>query len=282
MKCAKHTAADAVGVCVSCGIGVCRSCEIKVVGRTHCKTCVEAGRAYDPQAAPVRTYPTYGPTISPPVEAKPTGNPSRAFFIMGFIGMIILMASGMINWIFDTTGFFFYWMFMMPFPVYTISLAIFCASIVVTSIALYGYRRNYGSLMGIATFIISLILPWFLLIAKLLLYTGLVFTPHTSYYPPYYTYYYPGPLYIHYFALYITGAVLIGVLFILWGCALFVVRKHTGKAGLPIAAGILFIIAGSFWCTIMLYQIGSILLIPAGILWMISLATSRMPGDFTY
>jgi hypothetical protein len=136
--------------------------------------------------------------------------------------------------------------------------------------------------MGLATFILSLIFPWFLLLAKLLLYSGLVFVPYTSPYYPYHTYMMPGPLLLHYVVLYILGTVLIGVLFILWGCALLVIRNYTGIAGLPIAAGIIFIIAGSFWCSLYLYPIGSILLIPAGILWMISLATSRVSDDFTY
>ena len=163
--------------------------------------------------------------------------------------------------------------------VYMISLIIMISSIIVTAMAIYGYRRNYGSTMGLATYIISLIFLWFLLVSKLLLYTGLVFVPYTTYY---YTYWMPGPLYAHYYALYITGNALIGVLFILWGSAQILARKYTGKGGLLIASGVLFIIAGSFWCTTLLYPIGSIMLIPAGILWMISLATSRIPEEFAY
>ncbi len=252
------------------------------MGRTHCKACVEAGRAFEPRATPTRTHDVYAPTIrSVSPEPKPVGPPTRGFFIMGFIGMLLLMSVGMVNWINDTTGFFTPWFLIppIPTPVYMISLILVCSSIVVASIAFYGYRRNYGSTMSLATFIISLIFPWFLLISKLLLTTGLVFVPYTTYY---YTYWMPGPLYLHYIALYIVGSALIGVLFILWGCALIVVRKYTGKAGLPIASGIIFIIAGSFWCSIFLYPVGSILLIPAGILWMISLATSRIPEEFVY
>ncbi len=71
-----------------------------------------------------------------------------------------------------------------------------------------------------------------------------------------------------------VGLILIGVVFILFGVSKIVVRNETGQMGVTLAAGILFILAGGFFCSFFFDIIGYILLLPACIVGMTSLFLS--------
>jgi hypothetical protein len=193
---------------------------------------------------------------------------SRGIFIVGLIGMLLLI---IIVPVMLLTRF-------IPFYVpifFTAMLVVLLAAIVLGSFAFFGFYRNYGSLMGFATFVVSLIFPWFSLAADYLHgYSGLavIFTPYHA----------PGPLFHFWLFTWILGDFLIGVLFLLWGFSFIAVRKSIGNSKLAIAVGVLFILGGSFWLTFLLRLYGgvfylafsSIFLIPAGILGLVSLFTA--------
>ncbi len=185
---------------------------------------------------------------------------SRGLFIAGFIGMLLLVL------IVPTTLF----MRFAPFYVaiyFTIMLVVLLAGIILGSFAFLGFNRNYGSVMGLAAFLVSLILPWFSLAADYLHgYSGLAFT-----FLPYPT---PGPLFHVWLFMWIAGDIFIGVIFLLWGISFITVRKSTGNSKLAIAVGILFIVGGGFWCTFFWRVFGDIFLVPGAILGLISLITA--------
>ncbi len=261
MKCAKHPRRDAIAVCVSCGIGICRDCEIKVQNRSHCKECVEAGRATTP-AAPLIPKPVPG-KVTP--VATPTGIPSKGFYNTASIGLIILMVGANLMWISEFIAFG--W-FLSINVVRLVSVCLFCAGGVMSALAMYGFRRNYGPQLAYIVFIISVIFVWFMLIPVIINYGFLAgsFIPLAL-----------NPVYLAYIILYYLGYVLAGVMMILWGATVLYVRNYLGIPGLAMATSILFIITGSFFCTVALAIVAQIMLIPSGILGIITLSTTDVP-----
>jgi hypothetical protein len=150
--------------------------------------------------------------------------------------------------------------------VYVIPSIIFCAGGVMAALGIYGLRRTYGSTMALATFIISMVFIWFTLIPEII---------YLIMYPLGYPYYYT--FFMVYYIMYYLGNALAGVMFILWGCTYLTTRAHLGNEGLAIAAGVLYIITGGFWCSMVLQLVGDIMLIPSGILAIILLLTA--PGS---
>ena len=184
------------------------------------------------------------------------------------------MVAANLMWAFS---YLYIFLFMWGTPIYIVYIipsAIFCAGGVMGAFAFYGQRRNYGSTMALTTFIISVIFIWFQLIPGIIS----VFLFGAGYpSSPYYYYFYYSPLYMIYNIMSYLGYILAGVMIILWGCALLTTRVHMGNEGLGIAAGVLFIITGSFWCSIYLTMIGCIMLIPSGILGIILLLRAKVP-----
>ncbi len=268
MKCAKHPRSHAVGVCISCGEGVCRNCEIRVQGRTHCKPCVEKGRI--PHPTPTYTAPA----------AQPKGKPTRKYFIIGAVGTIILIVGATLFWTIPFVSMyisFFYNPYLMGYLYLAVTIIIGVGG-TLGSIGIYGHRWNYGSVLSVVTCVLSMIFTWFLLPTAILsfVFMGL----------PYY-YYYHSPLLLVMDILGSLGYILMGVMFILWGVAMINARNHMGNAGLGVATGILYIITGGFWCATMgasyifysvyLYYVACILVIPSGILGIITLLRARVP-----
>ncbi|TLZ64708.1 MAG: hypothetical protein E6K13_01575 [Methanobacteriota archaeon] len=129
-------------------------------------------------------------------------------------------------------------------------------------IGILGFWKNYGSAIGLAAFIFGLIaiVAFLSLLAFLLLgafggFGGFSFTI---------------------FILGAIGLVLIGVMFILDGVA-YIVNRHFVQPGMSLAAGVLFIIAGGFICSILLGLVGGILAMPAFIIGGIALVGAPIP-----
>ncbi|HTD81278.1 MAG TPA: hypothetical protein VK723_03905, partial [Thermoplasmata archaeon] len=76
--------------------------------------------------------------------------------------------------------------------------------------------------------------------------------------------------------VYLAAWVLLGVMFILDG-ATFIVNRHFVQPGAAIAAGVLFIIAGGFFCSIILASAGAVVAMPALIIGGIVLASAPIP-----
>ena len=78
----------------------------------------------------------------------------------------------------------------------------------------------------------------------------------------------------------IVGGILLGVFFILLGIAFIILRVKIGMTGLAMAAGIMAIIAGSVYCSVILSFIGAAILIPVAILAaMLFLKTKGIPEE---
>jgi hypothetical protein len=256
LKCAKHPRRDAIAVCISCGIGVCRDCEIKVLNRTHCKECVEAGRA---------TAPTAPPTPGKPAPiATPTGIPSKGYYNTAAIGLIILMVGANLMWISQYIAFG--WILSINVP-HLVGVCLFCAGGVMGALAIYGFYRNYGLKLAYYVFIISMVFIWFLLVPVILNYAFLV----TSGIPSY-----ANPAYLAYIILHYLGYIFVGVMVVLWGVVWLYVRNYMGIPGLALATSILFLITGSFFCTVALAIAGQVMLVPSGILAIITLFTTEV------
>ncbi len=196
----------------------------------------------------------------------PAGQPRRGYFVLGAIGLVIFIIAATLSWTFSYLLLFLF-LWYSPF-FYIISLVpniLLTVGGIMSAIGFYGQRRNFGSNMGLATFIISLVFIWFQLIPGII---------RAALYGGYYYYY---PWYMISYTLFYVGYALMGVMVILWGCSMLVNRIQMGNQGLAIAAGVLFIITGGFICSIVLEWIGLILVIPSGILGIILFATVKVP-----
>ncbi len=176
------------------------------------------------------------------------------------------MVAATLMWVFEYIYIFLWIIGASAALVFLIPIIIFCVGGVMSAFGFYGLRRNYGSTLALATCIISLVFIWFQLIPGIL-YSFL-------YGAPYYIYY---SLYTLYYIMAYVGYILTGVMIILWGCSMITNRTQMGNEGLGIATGVLFIITGSFWCSSFLTMIGSIMMIPSGILGIILLLSARVP-----
>jgi len=282
MKCWAHPKVDAIAVCMSCGKGVCKECSIVIAGNTYCKTCIESERW---KALPTAA-PTPPPTpIPPPTPVKveptptPTGAPSRAQFAVGGVGSIL-------NTIASIPLFIFALALLISLPYYftdysylysilaigTIGYILLMIGTIMAAIGYLGFRRNYGSGMGIASFvfaIIAVVLLIIIIIASIIVYAG----------EPYYYYY--EYEYTAWWATILVGQIiwflLFGVMQILWGATHIVTRKFTGSSGLSVGTGVVLIIAGSLTMTFVLTFIAIALFFVAEIMASVLFFISKIP-----
>jgi hypothetical protein len=247
MKCWTHPKVDAVAVCVSCGKGLCKECSIVIAGNTYCKTCVESERwkaPPTPPAAPPVAPPTPPPT---PVIAEPTptptGVPSKAQFIVGGVGSILNTIASIPMFLFTITLWiamiYYYEEYTYLYPILSVGVVgsiLLIIGIIMAAIGYFGFRRNYGSGMGTASFVFAIIVAVLLIIIAFvditLIYAG----------EPYYEY---TTRWVIVLVGQIIWFLLFGVMQILWGITHIVTRKFTGHSGLSLATGIMLIIAGS-------------------------------------
>ena len=185
-------------------------------------------------------------------DRMPAGDPSRVPFIIGGIGMLLLLIGGNGMWILE--------IFPYNSLVYTANLVVIGLGLTLAAFGFIGYRMNYHSSMGLVTALVTLIFAWWL---------PALYAAQGAFH---------GPGIYLWGALLITGMEMLGVSLILWGVTVTRVRHRAGHSRLGVAAGVLFILAGSFWCSILLVLVASIMLIPACIVGMVSLFMSRLGG----
>lgn len=259
MKCWVHPEVDAVVVCKFCGRGLCEDCAITISDQKYCKECIEKG-VITPR---VITKPEPTPT--------PTGVPNKAFFIVGGIGSIMNIVAAILLF-FGTLWFFGGW----SYPRFDIigmsgAVVIFIGTLL-AGIGYVGIRRNYGSAMGIASFIMGLI-TGILFIMRWTI--GFIAYGFTDYYH-YSYYYYDSPLYTTWMILLFATLVIFGASQIVWGTTHIVTRKFV-NSGLSLATGILLIIAGALSASIFLSFVGIILFLVAEIMVTILFFIAKVP-----
>lgn len=171
-------------------------------------------------------------------QPMPRGPPTRAPFLAGAVGHF-LAAGGAIAYGIGAV------VAVSPGAFLILLAPIFSGALLVQLPGFWGFRRNYGSRMGLATFVYGLAAVTFFLIVNIILVAVV-----------------PGvflggvPL-----VLFIAAFVTLGALFILQGVAFILVRRFVGSAGLSLATGILFIIAGSFIAVILGIVLGGFFLL---------------------
>jgi len=279
MKCWTHPKEDAVAVCVSCGKGLCKECSIVIAGNTYCKTCVESERWKAPPIPPPTAPPTPPPT---PVKVEPTptptGVPSKAQFIVGGVGSIL-------NTIASIPMFIFVIALLLAIPYWyeedytylysilaigVVGFILLIIGIIMAAIGYSGFRRNYGSGMGTASFAFAIIVTVLLIIIA---FTDIVIIYRGE---PYYEYEYTARWAIV-LVVQVIWFSLFGVMQILWGVTHIVTRKFTGHSGLSLATGIMLIIAGSLTTTFVITSIGIALFFVAQIMASVVFFTSKVP-----
>lgn len=232
----------------------------------------------------------------------------QRYLKIGKIGFLVLMIGANIMWISDLARFFYMilnlgygrdagigWFqpqysghytkaLVIPIPnvFFTIGVIITCIGIVLVALTFLNYYKTYGIRISIVTFILSLIFPWFLLAGDALKYTGQIYGAVYRYHSGLMTYIWftaRGSLHGTWAILVLVGIILIGIMLILWGVTFYSHRKVTDKAKMTRITSILFIVAGALWCAAPGYFIGSIMLIPAGILTRKSMPTGDAIPD---
>jgi hypothetical protein len=149
--------------------------------------------------------------------------------------------------------------------------AAFSVSLLLALFGFYGLWRNYGSAMGAAAFAYGLIAVIIFLVSSVL--TLFAVQTICEFWGCYTIYASWG------IVLLIASFVLLGVAFILDGVAFIVARRFTGLQGGAVAAGVLFIVGGSFVVSILLALFGGFfVLAPAFILGGLVLLRAPVPG----
>jgi hypothetical protein len=149
--------------------------------------------------------------------------------------------------------------------------AAFSVSLLLALFGFHGLWRNYGSAMGAATFAYGLIAIILFLVSSVL--TLFAVQTICEFWGCYTIFASWGLILI------IVSLVLLGVAFILDGVAFIVARRFTGLQGGAVAAGVLFIVGGSFVTSILLALFGGFfVLAPAFILGGIVLLRAPVPG----
>ncbi len=211
-----------------------------------------------PYSPPGAGYP--GSPIAPgwvvpaPPPPRPRGIPNRSLFLVGAVGHFV--AAGMaIPFALFSLGFGFGFFFGF-FSIFALASAVMMSvGLVIQLIGFYGFWRNYGSRLGLATFAYGLAATAVFLAAT---------ATETFNRNPFFVY------------IAAAGFVTIGVMFILDGAAFIVIRNYTNP-GASIAAGVLHIIAGGFVCSLLFAVVGGILAMPALIIGGIVLVSAPVP-----
>ncbi len=125
---------------------------------------------------------------------------------------------------------------------------------VLGSLTFFGLYREHDSRFSLVVFIISLIFPWVLASSILLGFFLLAYSPITE-------------------ILLIVGGLLIGVVYLLWGSVMLVLRKEFGQSEINLVAGIFFLLASPHFFAI--YPFSSYYMIPACTAAIISLFQSE-------
>ena len=187
---------------------------------------------------------------TPPVpQPKPTGTPTRAWFTVGAIGHFFSVAASIAFGVFLLTAFF-------RASIWSLILGILLfVALLLHLFAFFGMRRNYGSLIGAATFGYGLAAVIFFLVASILA----LFAVDSYIYGGYY-YNIWGTILI------VVSWILIGVLFVLEGVAYILTRHFMGNPGSSLATGIIPIVGGSLISSVFLAIYGGFFVIVPGLI----------------
>ncbi|HLF07279.1 MAG TPA: hypothetical protein VI893_08930 [Thermoplasmata archaeon] len=278
MRCEAHPEEEAVGTCKSCGRGVCTVCKVVFNGIIHCKACVEAGRisgggtafapapaapapaptAYSyPYAYPGYSYPysSYGypPAVTHvPETPKPTGTPSRSFYLAGAAGGIIggimmLLAGGAMVW-----GLVIGANYPTDLWIAISVVVVLAATQMLSSVGLFGLYRNLGVQMG---WISAGVLAAGAVIFPLMLMFAIPDYYQNPGYPyPYYTQYR-----FNYLETYL-GAIALGTGIIVEGSAFLAARRFMRDPRPTGSIGTLLIVGGGLFAAFVgLFAIGWLL-----------------------
>ena len=193
---------------------------------------------------------------------RPRGPPTRFLFIIGAVGHFFSAAASVPFAVFGfgLGGLFFFRFFFFEIFLFLILGVLYFVGLLLHLFGFYGFWRNYGSQMGIATFAYGLA-------AVVIFLVGIVLGVIASF---------------SFFLLTLVGFVALGVLFIVDGVTYIVVRHSMINLGTSIAAGVLFIVSGAFVCSLFLSFVGGIIAVPAFILGGIILLRSPMPGALPF
>src|SRR5712664_2251610 len=159
--------------------------------------------------------------MRPPPSPRPHGLPSRALFLTGAVGHFIAAGMAIPFAIFGISlGFlFFFGSFFGSFSILILAIAVMMTvALVLHLIGYFALWKNYGSRLGMATFIFGLVATIVYLSAAVYVVFGRDFSS---------------------LIVYLASWVLRGVMFILDGAA-FIVNRHFVLPGASIAAGVLF------------------------------------------
>ncbi len=211
--------------------------------------------------APVQVYAIpmqkYRPVLSP------KGLPSRSYFVIGGVGMFLTAALAICLGVFGllTSQFLFYGYYSGTVMILSLILGIILyIGLLLGLVGFYGFYKNYGSGMGIAAFGFGIVATTFYLVSLIVM----ALTVNS------FSYYYGTSILAILVSL--IGLVLVGILFILEGVSFMRARHFTHTGEVNLAAGIMLVIAGSFFCSLFLAHFGGYFL----------LATSAIIGGIVF
>jgi hypothetical protein len=234
MKCYVHDDRDAVGACMSCGKATCMECAVNFQGRNYCKTCMQTGMIGAPQQQYMRPSSTAG--------AQPKGEPNKQLFTIGAVGSVLSIFSVPVALTSVLLGYYYMGVIMIFASMVLVSVAI-----ILQSIGMYGFYRNYGIQLGLFSAILGIITA--VAVAALVLFLGFGFTP--------YFYYYSAPLdgigalammqmeFFSFLIVVILGAgILVLVTGLLWGVTFIQAKEYMENESLAMVTGIFFLLGG--------------------------------------
>jgi len=219
MKCARHPNREAVAGCIACSRGVCESCHTDFMGMPHCRMC-----------AKLITRQMVVTAKRPPPVAIPRNTSRMEFFILGGIGAIIIAIGTCVM------GYYMLYLvhnllFAQNLEWFVIASVIVAVGFVLTGIGCYGFYYNFGTSYGLVASVLlvvsALFFPVSILFAMVDLDAG----------------YYIGPEYA-------VGVLSIGVSLILLGVTFSKVRYHITPGNLAQQAGVINIIVGCIFCSV--------------------------------
>jgi len=232
LKCAVHNDLEAIAVCQSCGNALCSDCRITIAGIAYCQSCLDAGRIRRPAH------------IAAEAEDRmptPLGNvtsTSRRNLMIGVFGMMLIAIFIHAQWIFPITYFA---PLGATFHIVNISRTV-GAVLVAVGIGLsafawseFKYYFNFRWAFNIV--LVTLLTPWWGVLAELLIFSGLVFIDTMPY-----GYLGPGLLAPVFTNLVMVSSLCFGILMLLWAIALLYVRKNSRSPKLTLGSSIIYII----------------------------------------
>jgi hypothetical protein len=254
MNCSNHPMNNAIGICPSCNRAICEICSMKVMNIPHCKDCAE-WIFYNVMKSSRSLF-------SVPI---PKGQPIRKYFVIGGIGALTMVVGALLIGIFfmanfsffgsDNSGF--YWLLFA-------GTGLLAGGLIVTGVGFFGFYRNYGSFMGLITFIFADI-------------TSFIFISFTifSISGPYG--YFIGPEYI-------GAAVIVGICLVLMGVSLLLIKNYTMVRNLTLATGIFTLVVAALFCSVftaMFFGIAWFTLVAAGILMAVVFFLAKLPPRYS-